>query len=543
MRKILAVLGVCMLMVASSVFVFMNPFGGAQDLEQSTYGQYGQTYPIVGTNQTRFYNNFGEITAPSEGQAFYGQDATYPGNTLSYADNGDGTVTDLVTGLMWQKSPDTNGDGVIDYDDKMYYDDALAGAASFNLAGYDDWRLPTIKELYSLIMFFGAEPNPTATSQGSAVPFIDTNYFDFGYGDLGAGERIIDAQYASSTIYVGTTMGGDDTMFGVNFADGRIKGYPSSQTIGKKYYVQYVRDNTAYGTNQFVDNGDGTITDSATCLMWMKNDNGAGVLWENALNYAENLVYAGYSDWRLPDAKELQSIVDYTRSPATNNSAAIDPMFNCTQITNEAGETDYPFYWSSTTFSSMSPTNGRDAAYLSFGRAMGYMAEFCSWIDVHGAGAQRSDPKTGNPADYPYGHGPQGDAIRIYNYVRLVRDVDIDDPVADAGVDQVVSAGSVVIFDGSGSADNIGIVNYSWNFTYNGTAFTLYGIAPEFTFWVEGVYNVTLEVTDAAGNNVTDVVQVTISGFIPEFTILLMPVAGTLALLAAFSLGRRRRRD
>ena len=42
-------------------------------------------------------------------------------------------------------------------------------------------------------------------------------------------------------------------------------------------------------------------------------------------------------------------------------------------------------------------------------------------MDVHGAGAQRSDPKAGNPADFPKGRGPQGDVIRIYNYVRLVR--------------------------------------------------------------------------------------------------------------------------
>ena len=43
-------------------------------------------------------------------------------------------------------------------------------------------------------------------------------------------------------------------------------------------------------------------------------------------------------------------------------------------------------------------------------------------MDVHGAGCQRSDPKVGDPANYPYGHGPQGDVIRIYNYVRCVRD-------------------------------------------------------------------------------------------------------------------------
>ena len=43
--------------------------------------------------------------------------------------------------------------------------------------------------------------------------------------------------------------------------------------------------------------------------------------------------------------------------------------------------------------------------------------------DVHGAGAQRSDPKAGDPGDYPQGHEPQGDVIRVFNYVRLVRDI------------------------------------------------------------------------------------------------------------------------
>jgi hypothetical protein len=42
-------------------------------------------------------------------------------------------------------------------------------------------------------------------------------------------------------------------------------------------------------------------------------------------------------------------------------------------------------------------------------------------VDVHGAGAQRSDPKAGDPKQFPHGRGPQGDVIRIFNYVRLVR--------------------------------------------------------------------------------------------------------------------------
>ena len=381
------------------------------------------TYPIVGTNQSTFYDDAAPIAMPTSGEAFYGQNATYPGTSPSYTNNDDGTVTDNITGLMWSKSPDMDGDGDIDANDKLTYDEALSGAESFDLGGYSDWRLPTIKELYSLIIFSGVDPSGYDASTGDVlIPFIDTNYFDFAYGDTVAGERIIDAQYASSTKYVSTTMMGDETLFGVNFADGRIKGY-GLQLFGqpKTFFVAYVRGNTNYGQNDFQENGDGTISDKATGLMWMQDDSGDGMTWEEALSYAENMEFAGYSDWRLPDAKELQSLLDYSRSPETTSSTAIDPLFNCTAISNEAGQEDYPFYWSSTTHANWSADNsGAFAAYVCFGRAMGYMNQ---WMDVHGAGAQRSDPKTGNPDDYPTGHGPQGDAIRIYNYVRLVRNI------------------------------------------------------------------------------------------------------------------------
>jgi hypothetical protein len=382
-------------------------------------------FPIVDTNQSINYNNSTEITTPLVDAPFYGQDAMYQGNQPSYTDNGDGTVTDNVTGLMWQKSTDTNGDGTIDANDKLTYNEAVAGASSFNLGSYTDWRLPTIKELYSLIIFSGVDPSGyEESSTNGLIPFIDINYFDFAYGDTNAGERIIDAQYASSTKYVAYTMNGDETLFGVNFADGRIKGYGLQMPFGnieKTFFVMYVRGNETYGINDFQNNNDGTISDNATNLMWMKDDSGEGMNWEDALSYAKNKHYAGYSDWRLPNVKELQGIVDYTRSPETTNSAAINPIFNATAIKNEANEDDYPFYWSSTTHANWNDGNtGAFAAYVSFGRATGYMD---SWIDVHGAGAQRSDPKTGNPNEYPQGHGPQGDAIRINNYVRLVRNI------------------------------------------------------------------------------------------------------------------------
>lgn len=389
------------------------------------------TYPIVDTKQSIAYDSLKEISLPSAGDPFYGQDANYQGNQPNYVDNGDGTISDLVTGLMWQKSPDLNGDGTINYDDKLSYDEAMAAADTFNLAGYDDWRLPNIKEAYSLIVFSGIDPSGNNGSIENLVPFIDTDYFDFGYGDESAGERIIDAQFASSTLYVGTTMNGNETMFGVNFADGRIKGYPTAampgQTEGKQFYVLYVRGNSSYGINNFTDNGNGTITDNSTGLMWSQDDNGSGLSWEEALSYAENATNADYTDWRLPNVKELQSIVDYTRSLQTTNSPAIDPIFNCSSITDEGGSANFPFYWSGTTHADMQPNSGSNAAYVCFGEGLGFMeappgSGNYTLMDVHGAGAQRSDPKVGDPDDYPFGHGPQGDVIRIYNYVRLVRD-------------------------------------------------------------------------------------------------------------------------
>lgn len=393
-----------------------------------------QTYKIVDTGQTKFYDTQDEITAPEAGSSFYGQDASIAGHQPDYTDNGDGTVTDNVTGLMWQQSTDLNGDGDMNVDDKMSQAEALVGADSFSLAGYSDWRLPTIKEAYSLFMFSGEDPSGyEGTDTDGLIPFVDTNYFDVAYGDTDAGERIIDGQYASSTVYVGTTMNGDETMFGVNFVDGRIKGYPMGampgQTEDKQFYVLYVRGNEAYGINEYIDNSDGTISDLATGLMWMQDDSQVGMNWEAALAYAQTKNtenYLGYNDWRVPNAKELHSILDYTRSLQTTNSAAIDPIFECTPITDEGGETNYPFYWSSSTHTNM--TNGAWGAYVCFGEALGFMeAPFppfdVSLLDVHGAGSQRSDPKTGSSEDYPQGHGPQGDVVRIDNFVRLVRDI------------------------------------------------------------------------------------------------------------------------
>jgi len=363
---------------------------------------FASTYPVVDTGQTVAYGNYA------------GQDAHHSINPPSYKDNGDGTISDLVTGLMWTKDPG----------EKMTYAQAIENASDCRVGGYDDWRLPTIKELYSLINFNGEDPGPRSGAARDLKPFIDHSVFEFQYGDTSKGERIIDSQFATSTIYVSTTMGGAKTMFGVNFADGRIKGYPVKSPRGEKtFHVLYVRGSSEYGKNMFRDNGDGTITDEATGLTWMKADSGKGMDWPSALEYAQGMDFAGHSDWRLPTAKELQSIVDYTRSPDTTHSAAIDPVFEATEITNEGGEKDFAQYWTSTSHVSSRGTSA--AVYVVFGRSLGWMENRRTGnktlMDVHGAGSQRSDPKTGDASRYPYGRGPQGDVIRINNMVRLVR--------------------------------------------------------------------------------------------------------------------------
>lgn len=368
-----------------------------------------QSYPIVDTDVTEYYDDQSVIPQPAEGNAFYGQDASYQGNQPSYTDNGDGTITDNVTRLMWEQ----------DMGDKISFDEASVKAEKSSLGGYTDWRVPTIKELYSLIIFTGRVKGAEAVEL-----FINETFFYQPLGDINAGEREIDAQTWSSTEYVGRTMKGDETVFGVNFIDGRIKGYPKYHPrtgAPNEMYFRLVRGNPDYGKNNLEDNGDGTVSDLATGLMWQKADDGLARNWEEALKYAEDLELAIFDDWRLPNAKELQSIVDYTRSPQTTDSPAVNPVFETTEITDPDGNPgQFPFFWTGTTHQDgINPYSS--AVYIAFGEGLGKMNGIL--MDVHGAGSQRSDPKSGDKDNYPKFFGPQGDVRYVYNYVRCVRNI------------------------------------------------------------------------------------------------------------------------
>jgi hypothetical protein len=355
------------------------------------------SYPIVDTDQTTCYDNSTEIACPAPGAAFCGQDAQFADSTPSYTKSGDGkTVHDNVTGLTWQQG----------YESGKNWTGAKAVPAALNAAkygGYTDWRLPTIKELYSI---WRGSPG---------WPYLDLSYFahpnDSPHSIFWSSTKYSGLLESTEGSMPGTA--GAEMAFGVNFDTGHIKAY-AFVGAAPPHFVRCVRGDS-YGVNDLRNNGNGTITDQATGLMWAQADSASGMDWQHALAFAETqnaANYLGHDDWRLPNTKELKSLVDYTRSPGATDAAhvgpAIDPMFTCTPITNEAGDADYPWYWTST---SVNPENDEGyvfAWYVAFGRAVGSDGK-----DLQGAGAVRFDAKV---------PGQTGGQSRYYNYVRLVRD-------------------------------------------------------------------------------------------------------------------------
>ena len=155
------------------------------------------------TGQTTVYNSGG------------GDDASYikPNPQMAYIDNGDGTVTDKYTGLMWMKcSIGQTGSSCSGSASTFNWSSAISTCEALNFAGYSDWRLPNMKELFSLIKF-----------EGSSGPYIDTTYFP----------NTVSNYYWTSTTYLPTTTA---AMY-VNFNSGDVNYYFKTSN----FYVRCVR--------------------------------------------------------------------------------------------------------------------------------------------------------------------------------------------------------------------------------------------------------------------------------------------------------------
>ena len=329
------------------------------------------SFIVTDAMQSKCYDNLGNvIDAPKKGEDYYGQDAQYQGILPSYTDNGDGTVKDNNTGLVWQQTPPK---------DKMSYDEAKEYVEELELGEYTDWRLPTIKESFSIAMLDG---KLNAQDTSLAIPYINS-IFDFTYDEM----KPYTGSYWTSTVCKMPSTNDYEDMeknYGFNWADGHLKSYGDGYNIDGTSTgfsipagVRAVRgEENIYGVNDFEDNDDGTIIDKATELMWTQQDSGAinddgtirlesdynfgmGRTWTATLAWVEEMnsvKYLGYNDWRLPDIKELQSIVQYEKIviPATDSD-----YFNLSRPDC--------YIWSSTTCGDFPEM----ADYIAFGKGYG----------------------------------------------------------------------------------------------------------------------------------------------------------------------------
>jgi hypothetical protein len=228
-----------------------------------------------------------------------GEDHDYTANAPSYTDNGDGTVTDVITGLVWQRMDDAT---------RRTWSEAGAYCTGLTLPG-SGWRLPTPYELLTITHF------------GASYPAIDVLAF--------SGTASVDYWAA----FNGRTA---TTASAANFGTGGLGTY----LVTGMTRVRCVRGGPLGAV--FVDNANGTVTDEARYLTWQKADDGTKRTWEQALAYCEGLTLGGASDWRLPNIKELASIADFAKYPAADLVA-----FPATKEN---------YYWSSTTVRSDTTT-------------------------------------------------------------------------------------------------------------------------------------------------------------------------------------------
>jgi PKD repeat protein len=119
-------------------------------------------------------------------------------------------------------------------------------------------------------------------------------------------------------------------------------------------------------------------------------------------------------------------------------------------------------------------------------------------------------------------------------------------PVANAGMDQTVTAGDIVLFDGSDSSDDVAVVNYTWVFTYDGSVKMLYGVSPTFVFEIADEYDVVLTVRDAASQTASDSVTITVEeaddekSFIESYGLIIGALAAIIVVAAAALMLMRR---
>ncbi|MBH1989428.1 MAG: DUF1566 domain-containing protein [Myxococcaceae bacterium] len=232
-------------------------------------------------------------------------------------------VQDLVTGLTWQRgvSLSSNWSEAVAYCQNLTLDQSIANPYA--------WRLPTIKELATLIDVSIASPGPTL------------NATVFSYTGLG--------QFWSSTVAAVDSMSAWRTGFdigrvglqGIGATDG-IARCVRTPVIYNPDWANWdvttgVYEDQTNQTNRYAVTEPNIVADGMTGLKWQQYASQQTMNWTQAQAYCDDLVLSGYANWRLPTHVELQMLVDYTldcAGPSLNQG-----FFSDTDTTS--------YYWSS----------------------------------------------------------------------------------------------------------------------------------------------------------------------------------------------------
>jgi hypothetical protein len=264
----------------------------------SACGPSGTTVPVPDSATQFCSHTTATGFCPDETMVFYGQDGNTLVNVPIYQlsqDATEKTLTDCMTALVWQVEPATASD--------LSWDGAVAQCDNLQYAGFSDWRLPSRRELISLL-----DLGRPGLGNGTASVFP---------AELDSLVKPAPANpvYWTRSEHAAAPTGG---AWAVRLIGSLIE--PLSKNSTAEGRALCVRGPVRYDNPVFDSTAD-TVTDTATGLIWERNISTAAK-WNVALDYCNALDLGGKQDWRLPTLKELAYLADDSRmAPAIDVDA------------------------------------------------------------------------------------------------------------------------------------------------------------------------------------------------------------------------------